>query len=170
MINARSWKVLYSKPRWEKKVDLLLKQKGIESYCPMVKKERQWADRKKIVEMPLFNSYLFVKVNPKEELLVRQTLGVVNFVYFLGKPAVIRENEIIDIKHYLQLFQDIEIINVREISLGDRAKIKAGVFNNHVGEIVQIHGKNVLMLLENLECALVMKVQVNNISLINDSP
>lgn len=165
-VNKKKWKVIYSNPRWEKKVDQLLKQKGIECYCPVVKRERQWADRKKMVEMPLFLSYLFVRVSLKEELTVRQTTGVVNFVYFLGKPAIIRDKEMHNMRHYLQQYSDIEAISVREINVGDRAKIQSGVFNEQVGKIVQIQGKNILMLLETLECALFTKVEMSNIDLI----
>ena len=55
-----NWYVLYTKPKWEKKVAEQLQAMGIDCYCPLVMKERQWSDRKKKVEMPLFNSYVFV--------------------------------------------------------------------------------------------------------------
>ena len=59
----KKWFALYTKPRWEKKVNLTLLKKGIEVWCPVQKVQKQWSDRKKIVEEPLFKSYVFVKIN-----------------------------------------------------------------------------------------------------------
>jgi transcription antitermination factor NusG len=94
MEKLRKWHVVYTKPKWEKKVDLNFAQKGIESWCPTQKKERQWSDRKKIIEEPLFKSYVFVKATKEEYTNVLTTMGVVRFLYFEKKPAIIRDNEI----------------------------------------------------------------------------
>jgi transcription antitermination factor NusG len=64
--NEKLWHVIYTKSKWEKKVDSLLLQRGFESWCPVQKKERQWSDRKKIIEEPLFRSYVFVKAAKEE--------------------------------------------------------------------------------------------------------
>ena len=88
------WYAIYTRPRWEKKVNSLLLEKGIESYCPLNKVRRKWSDRIKVVEEPLFKSYVFVKIGDEHRTEVRMTTGVVNFVYWNGKPAVIREKEI----------------------------------------------------------------------------
>ena len=65
-LHEKKWLVVYTRPRWEKKVDTLLKQQGIESYCPVRQVQSQWADRKKEVDLPLFNSYVFVYVTEAE--------------------------------------------------------------------------------------------------------
>ncbi len=74
------WFAIYTRPRWEKKVHILLMQKGIESYCPLNKVRRRWSDRIKLVEEPLFKSYVFVKTDEAGRTPVRMTDGVVNFV------------------------------------------------------------------------------------------
>jgi len=74
------WLAIYTKPRWEKKVNQLLKDKGIECYCPLNKVHRKWSDRIKTVEEPLFKSYVFVKVEDADRTKVRLTNGGVNFV------------------------------------------------------------------------------------------
>lgn len=163
----RQWRVIYTRPRWEKKVDSLLQQKGIESYCPVIKKESQWADRKKKVEWPLFSSYLFVKVNSKEELAVRETFGVINFVYFCGKPAVMRDTVIDEIRDHLAQFEDIEAIHINHLKVGDHVKITNGAFVNHLGEVVKIEGKKVLMVLEHLDYALITKVKIRDVDLVS---
>ena len=88
------WLAVYTKPRWEKRVNQLLHEKGVESYCPLNKVRRKWSDRIKTIEEPLFKSYVFVKVNEPDRTSVRMTNGVINFVYWNGKPAVIKEKEI----------------------------------------------------------------------------
>ncbi|MGZ4023417.1 MAG: transcription termination/antitermination NusG family protein, partial [Flavisolibacter sp.] len=76
------WYAIYTRPRWEKKVAGLLVQKQIENYCPLNRVRRQWSDRVKIIEEPLFKSYVFVKIEDEDRSLVRMTNGVVNFVYW----------------------------------------------------------------------------------------
>ena len=100
-MNDKRWLVLYSKPRWEKKVDAALIRKGIESWCPLNKVQKHWRDRKKIIEEPLFKSYVFVKISETERSEVLITPGVLNFVYYVGKPAIIRDDEIKNIKEFL---------------------------------------------------------------------
>jgi len=61
------WHVLYTKPRNEKKVAERLSSAGYTVYCPLQKVRRQWSDRVKVVEEPLFKGYLFVKIEEKKE-------------------------------------------------------------------------------------------------------
>lgn len=163
--DGKQWQVIYTRHKWEKKVDQLLKQQGINSYCPVKTVKNQWADRVKTVDLPLFNSYVFVKVNLKEELCVRQTYGVINFIYFMGKPATIRETEIEKIRELLIQNPDAEIISLTEISIGDKVNIKNGLLCNQQGRIIKINGKTVLMAFENLSCALVARVSLNDLAL-----
>ncbi len=88
------WYVIYTRPRWEKKVHSLLHTKGIESYCPLNKVRRKWSDRVKLVEEPLFKSYVFVKTNEEGRTAVRMTDGVVNFLYWNGKPGLVKEKRL----------------------------------------------------------------------------
>ncbi len=165
--SSKDWLVVYTRPRWEKKVDSLLQSNGIESYCPVRKVENQWADRKKIVDLPLFSSYVFVKINSREEYKVRQTLGVLNFIYYMGRPAKIRDTEIERIKNATINYPDLEVVDLATISIGDRVSIKNGVLTNQQGSVIKIQGKSVLMVLDNLECALVSRVDASNLVLIN---
>jgi len=91
---TKKWLVVYTKPRWEKKVNTSLVKKGIEAYCPLNKVRRKWSDRMKTIEEPLFKSYVFVKVEDAGMTEVRFVDGVLNYVYWNGKPAIVREEEI----------------------------------------------------------------------------
>ena len=78
----KKWHVIYTKSKWEKKVDELLMQSGFESWCPVKMEERRWTDRKKIIYTPLFRSYVFVKASKEDYTKILSTIGVVNFLYF----------------------------------------------------------------------------------------
>ncbi len=162
---GRRWLVVYTRPRWEKKVDKLLKTQGIKSYCPIKKVTNQWADRKKVVELPLFSGYVFVWVSEREDHRVRQTLGVLNFIYYMSKPAVIRASEIEKIEKLMSIDADYEVISAQHINHGDRIRIRSGVFYNQEGTVIKVQGKNVLMVFDHLNCALVSNVPISNVML-----
>lgn len=166
-LHEKKWLVVYTRPRWEKKVDTLLKRQGIESYCPVRQVQSQWADRKKEVNLPIFNSYVFVRVNLREESMVLYCMGVMGYVYYMQRPAVVRDNVIDEIKRNLTLYKDLEVINLQDISVGDRVLVKQGAFADQPGQVVQIQGKNVLMIFDNIHCALVTRVPFQHIAINN---
>ncbi|MXV51300.1 UpxY family transcription antiterminator [Pedobacter sp. HMF7647] len=154
----KNWMVLYTRARWEKKVDKLLKDQNINSFCPLVKSNRQWVDRNKVVEIPLFNSYLFVKLNPFEHSKVMQTSGVVNFISHCGKPATINDTEIERIRSIVKEYSDVETVSLSSINVGDSVKVANGPFLDYKGEVYQVQGKSVVMVIENINCALTVKI------------
>lgn len=159
----KNWLVIYVRPRWEKKVDKLLQEQGIETFCPLRTTENQWADRKKKVSVPLFNGYVFVRIDDRDLTKVRYTLGVLNYIYYLGKPAVIRDTEIENLKEMVLRYNDLEIVNLSEFASGDRVRIRSGVFTNQEGKIIQVQGKTVLMSFDNMECAVVTRIEINQL-------
>lgn len=148
-------------------MDELLKLQGITSYCPTRKVKNKWADRVKEVEIPIFNSYVFVFINPREELKVRVTLGVLNFVYYMGKPAQVRDNVIEEIKHCLEVFPDTEVLAMQYLEVGDRVKIKEGLMNLKEGKVLKIQERTVVVVIDSLNCVLTTKVAINSLELIN---
>ena len=87
-LKIKKWRALYVNSRAEKKVMEILLGKDIEAYTPIVKTMRQWSDRKKMVELPLMNGYVFVRSDEVQIEKILQTKGVVNFVRSEGKIAV----------------------------------------------------------------------------------
>jgi len=155
--------VLYTRSRWEKKVDQLLKEKNITSYCPVVKTSKQWADRSKTVEIPLFNSYLFVRANYADLDRITQTTGVVTYITFCGKPAIVRDNEIESIKKIVRSYSDVETVPLNSLQIGDEAMILDGPLFNQRGEILQVNGKSVLMIIKSMNCALTVKIDLKKL-------
>lgn len=146
---SQKWFAVYTRPRWEKKVHKLLKEKGIESYCPLNKVHRKWSDRIKIVDEPLFKSYVFVKVNEEEKTPVRMTQGVVNFIYWLGKPAIIKEKEIENIKKFLNDHHDVEVRPI-EIKAGKKVMVQSGILMGKEGTIKKVLHKKVEVVIESI--------------------
>lgn len=147
----KQWFALYTKPRWEKKVDSVLSGKDIESWCPVQKVQKQWSDRKKIVEEPLFKSYVFVRIDDKERVKVLMTDGVLNFVHYLGKPAVIRDEEVLVIKKYLlEKDASISLQSIESFNENTLVKINHGVFMDNTGTVLRAGKKKVFVKLESL--------------------
>jgi transcription antitermination factor NusG len=146
---VRRWYAVYTKSRWEKKVNRLLQEKGIESYCPLNKVYRKWSDRIKIVEEPLFKSYVFVRVTEEEKMMVRMTNGVTNFVYWLGKPAVVKEKEIRTIRLFLEEYEEVEASPI-ELQPGQEVQIKAGIFIDEEARVVGLKKKYAIVVIRSL--------------------
>ncbi len=129
-------------------------EKGFDSYCPLNKVRRKWSDRVKIVEEPLFKSYVFVKVNEEDRTAVRMTSGVINFVYWEGKPAVIKEKEINAIRRFLNEYENVEV-QPMNLQIHQRVKITTGPLMDQEGEILSVQRKMVKVAIDSLGYVLV---------------
>jgi len=152
-----NWYAIYTRPRWEKKVVRQLEEEGIEHYCPLVKVERQWSDRRKIIVEPLFSGYVFVRVNERDTAPVRKLDGCINFVYWLSKPAIIRGEEIEAVRQFLLDNERVRVEKTR-VNLDDRVKIINGV--------VGIKSRTVKVMLPSLGFALVAEVDKQHVQLV----
>ena len=144
-----NWYVLYVKSQTEKKTALALEAMGIEVFCPTKTEIRIWSDRKKKIEVPLFKSYVFVNLSESERAKVFQVNGVVRYLFWLGKPAVVREEEIETIKNWLS-DDAVEYLNIENYSPGDRLEITKGVFKGQEGIIDQVGRKKMRLVIKNL--------------------
>lgn len=154
--NNMNWYVLYTKPKWEKKVTEQLQAIGIECYCPLVTKERQWSDRKKKVEVPLFNSYVFVHLEDKDRPSVFQSPGAVRYLFWLQKPAIVREDEIATIKKWLNS-PDLAEIEVSTYQVGETIQLESGPFVNQQAVVQEVTTSHYILVLESMGCVLRMK-------------
>jgi transcription antitermination factor NusG len=155
---SRKWLAVYTRPRWEKKVNQLLIEKGVESYCPLNKVRRKWSDRVKVVEEPLFKSYVFVKVNDADRTAVRMTNGVINFVYWNSKPALIKEKEINAIKRFLDEYENVEV-KPMDLKVNQRVKIITGPLMDHEGSVLDLRHKMVKVAIDSLGYILIAHIE-----------
>lgn len=134
------WKVIYVSSRAEKKVAERLMAAGIEAYVPLKKELKQWSDRKKMVESPLINGYVFVKPNALQRDRVLQFAGVLQYVRYNGSDATVRNNEMEALKSIEQKGYFMEGAFVKEWKSGDRVQIQEGPFKGLYGSVaVQIN-------------------------------
>ena len=147
--NNEQWYALYTKPRWEKKVARLLDGQRIENYCPINKVTRQWSDRKKVVLEPVFKGYVFVKIGEVEKWDVKKINGVLNYVYWLGKPATIREEEILTIRKFLNEFTGVEVSDL-SLKVNSTVRVKTGVLMNYQGVLIELIGNKARVKIESM--------------------
>ncbi len=122
-----NWYVLYVKSRHEFVACDELVKKGIEVYLPSVKKLRQWKDRRKFVDFPLFPGYLFVHIsaNPKTFLNVLKTKGVISFISLNPDyPAPVSAEEINSLKLLLQSGKEFDVHPF--LKEGTRVRVRRG--------------------------------------------
>ena len=142
----------------------LLQNKGVESYCPLNKVRKKWSDRYKIVEEPLFKSYLFVRLNEAEKSSIRYVDGVVNFVYWLGKPAIVKQADIERIKNFLDGYGNVRVEIDKTLQVGDKVKILAGVFMEQEGTVLTADKKRVEIRIESLGIKLVAQIDKDKVA------
>jgi len=148
-----NWYVVYTKPKWEKKVAERLNEIGVVTYCPLVTKTSQWSDRKKIVSVPLFNSYIFVQVEDKERNRVFEITGALRYLFWLGKPAIVKHSEIETIQEWLSVPDTYEV-SLDQWKKGDKIVLESGPFVSQTAIIQEVKHKHYILILESLGCVL----------------
>jgi len=162
MESKKNWYAVYTKPRWEKKVHATLSARGMESYCPLNKVRKQWSDRIKLVEEPLFKSYVFVHVPEEDQTRVRMVDGVLNYVYWQGKPAVIKDREIEDIRRFLNEYQDVQLLSL-DFQPESRVLIRSGVLMDKEAVVQRVLHQTVEVVIESLGYKLVAQIEKSNL-------
>ena len=136
--------------------------RGLEVYCPLNKVRRKWSDRYKVVEEPLFKSYVFVRIKEEDQTLVRCIDGVVNFVFSEGKPAIVRDREIELIRKFMKEYQDIRVSPV-SLAKGVKVRVTSGVLMDTEGIVLDVKNKTAAVLLETLGYELTAHFELSNL-------
>jgi transcription antitermination factor NusG len=160
-----NWYAVYTRPRWEKKVAEHLLAKGIENYCPLNKVTRQWSDRKKVVLEPVFRGYVFVKPGNLKLWEIKKIPGILNFVYWLGEPAPIRDEEIDNIRKFLNEFNDVQV-EKKGFTINNAVRITQGVLMNYEGIVVEVFGNRAVVKIDTLDIQLSAHFDKKNLELI----
>lgn len=158
----KKWYVVYTKPRWEKKVFNRFIESGMEAYCPLNKVRKKWSDRVKWVEEPLFKSYVFVQVTEDEQIGVRMINGVVNFVYWLGKPAIVKNKEIETIRKFLNDYSEVEALPL-DLHRDTKVTILQGAFMDKEATVIKLLNNKVQVNIESIGYSLVAVIDKSNI-------
>jgi len=135
-LGFQNWYAIYCRSRHEKSVHSELQQKGIESSLPLISVTHQWSDRRKKVEVPLFRSYVFVKIDIKNEKLpVLTTSGVVKFVTFNNTTVPIPEDQM----YWLQqmIASDLLLSQEQDFPIGTEIDVMFGPLKGLRGRVKQ---------------------------------
>lgn len=164
MPEKENWYVVYTIPRWEKKVADTLTQNNITNYCPLNLVEKRWSDRKKIIKEPLFKGYVFVKIPEDLKWKIKEIHGIVNFVYWLGKPAKILQREIDTIRKFLNEFKSVEV--KQEIQVNKKVEITHGVFMNYKGNVIEVVGNKAKVFIKSMNISLTAVFNTSDLKII----
>jgi len=155
---SKNWYPLYTKSRFEKKALDSLKKEGYEAYLPLQKQIRQWSDRKKSVEVPLFSSYVFVRIEKHEVRDVLKVNGVVSYIYFNNQPATVRDEEIELLKSLLNTNTEMSVIE-NKLSAGTPVKITNGILAGYSGKVYQLkNSAQISIEIENMNKTLLVTI------------
>ncbi|MDA7807917.1 UpxY family transcription antiterminator [Flavobacteriaceae bacterium] len=153
----KKWFVLYTRPQQELKVTSQLSAMGITNYCPTITLVKQYSDRKKKVTKPLLSSYVMVQLEDKERNKVFVCNGIVRYLFFLGKPAVVPASDISLMQNHLNgVYNDSKITT---LSVGDSHTITEGPFSGVLGKVVETDNSKVKLELASLGMRITLKKQ-----------
>ena len=159
------WYVLYTKPRNEKKVAQRLSEAGYTVYCPLQKVRRQWSDRTKVVEEPLFKSYLFIQIENHKRDEVFSFPGTVRYLFWLRRPAQLRQVEINTHQKWLGEYNH-EDIDISDILPGDYVRIPSGPFTGEQAVLLDKTNKKAVVQLKELGLQLSLSLTNSDLSLL----
>jgi transcriptional antiterminator RfaH len=163
------WYAIYTRSRAEKRTFSLLCERGVAAYLPLVKSWRVWSDRRKQVEVPLLNSYLFVHTDPSDYngyLEILNTAGVVRFVGFEGKPVPIPDYQIEMLRRLSKEGVDMQCLEVTPPP-GTPVTIEMGPLKGLQGEVVHgSQGKQVVIRLDALDKCITVNVPLTQLGIL----
>ena len=140
---SAGWYVCQTRPRAEKQVNRMLKRGGVEAYLPLLAEERQWTDRMKRVDFPLFPGYVFAHFGPEQIHHVLLTPGVVTIVRSGGAPAPVRDDELESVRILLAQatagHPPPELVEF--VDIGQEVLVKEGPFSGVRGFVIEDRGR-----------------------------
>lgn len=154
--STSQWYILYTSAQAEKQVYGRLLNRGIEAWLPIHRAPHVWSDRVKIVDVPLFRSYIFVKCPLHVLYTLTMVYGVSRIVLYDGKPAVLREKDIEAIKEFLGLAEKKAIV------IGDDVEVLAGPMKHVSGKVKNIRNKNIMLYIEQM--GVVMQIPMSQVA------
>lgn len=157
-----SWYAVYTKHQHEKKSAALLARKGIEVFLPTYRSMHQWKDRKKVLVLPLFPSYVLVKTDLVDKLQILETPGVFYLVESIGRACPIPEEDIEWIRAVTQSNREIEPHLF--LQHGDRVCIRSGALAGVQGMLVRVKNQHrVVINIELLRKAVSLEIDIENV-------
>lgn len=158
--DAERWFAVHTYARHEKVVAQAVREQGVASFLPVVKQVRQWSDRRKVVEFPLFGCYVFVKLAPKNDQRMRvlRVNGVLGFVGTHGMGIPIPDEQIEAVR--LLVEQELPVCSHPFLKIGQRVRIRSGALAGVEGILVSRSGETTLVVsLDAIQRSLSVRLQ-----------
>jgi transcription antitermination factor NusG len=149
-----NWYAIYTKPRKEQKVAQQLEQLGFTIYLPLRTEIRQWSDRKRKVVSPLFTSYVFIQIEDSKRETVFIIDGLMNYVFWLGKPAIIRNKEMELMRN--EIDKPNSEVFVTALQPGEQIELQQGVFKGQQATVEHVSNQKTHLFLPSLGIKLVI--------------
>ncbi|MBW6478680.1 MAG: UpxY family transcription antiterminator [Bacteroidales bacterium] len=166
-MDTYKWYALYTRPRFEKKAEKIMHERGIRCYLPMIRTLRQWSDRKKWVDLPLFSSYIFVFSQASDLHKALSVPGAIRFVSFEGRPVEIPENQIENIKWILSA----DVVSqplAEKIPQGAKVEIIKGPLRGLRAEMVHYNNrKKIVLRVDQLNQSVEIQIPENHVELVD---
>ena len=144
---AARWYACYTRARHEKRVEEQLRERGIESYLPLVPRMRQWKDRRKLVDWPLFPSYVFGRFALADMHRVLSIPSVSSVVRVNGRPVPIPEGELENVRLFVRALRGEDELEHRPfVEEGQWVEVMDGPFRGVRGVVVQRRGRRRVMI------------------------
>jgi transcription antitermination factor NusG len=153
------WYAIRVRPKFEKKAESQLRNKGIETFLPLVRQVRRWSDRRKLVETPLFSGYGFVRVqlSPKERLRVLQTPGVMNFVGLPAGATPVNDTQVESLRRLLSSTAECSIHPF--LRTGQRVRIRGGSLDGVEGILQKNAQKRLILSIECIQRSIAVELE-----------
>jgi transcription antitermination factor NusG len=133
------WYACYTRGRHEKQVDRLLQERGFESFLPLVQRTQQWKDRKKLVSMVLFPSYVFARFSLTQLHGLFSISGLCAVVRNNGRPVAVADEEIQNVRRFAAALEtgeyDAQLVSLPRV--GDLVRVVAGPFQGVHGLVIE---------------------------------
>src|SRR5437879_3781172 len=133
------WYTAYTRSNHEKRIAEYFAERLIEHFLPVYQTARRWKDRTKLIQAPLFPSYIFVRIDMRERFPVLNAPGVVRLVGFGGLPAALPDEQINVLRK--GLLQNSNVQPPPYLTEGRKVRVKSGVFEGLEGILVRRKGE-----------------------------
>lgn len=161
--STKKWYILFTREGCEKKVANQLTRKNIENYFPL---KKEWNTKGKLLIEPLFTSYVFVRLEECTNLSIRSIDGVINFAYWLGKPAVVRNEEIEIMKRFLTEYSAVKTEKI-PLNVNGAFRVVGTPLMEQKGQLVSVKNNTVKIVLPSIGFMLITELEKSNLDIIN---
>jgi transcription antitermination factor NusG len=153
------WYAIQVRPRFEKKAETQLQNKGIETFLPLVRQQRRWSDRRKTIYTPLFSGYQFVRIrlSRTNRLRVLQTAGVMNFVGIASAATPIPTTQMESLRRLLDVGSECSIRPF--LRTGQRVRIRGGALDGIEGILKENDRDHLLLSIDCIQRSIAFRLE-----------